>query len=171
MDSCLPGFSVHGSPPGKNGGVGCHSLLQKLFLIQGLNPCLLCCRQILYCLSHRAVPGHTEALALHQLLFELPPPPGPWVAFCSWGPLFSGLTCLCLPSGHSSFPLGLTSFVNLARIVDFSACAGFYLLLGLEQQLPRFYAGLETESLGLCVCVCVCDFLYLKKLISLFLPF
>ena len=27
--------------PGKNIGVGCHFLLQGIFLIQGLNPCLL----------------------------------------------------------------------------------------------------------------------------------
>ena len=38
--------------PGKNPGVGCHFLLQEIFLTQGLNPCLLCllhCRWILYC--------------------------------------------------------------------------------------------------------------------------
>ena len=38
--------------PGKNTGVGCHALLQGIFLIQGLNPRLLellHCRQILYC--------------------------------------------------------------------------------------------------------------------------
>ena len=28
--------------PGKNTGVGCHFLLQGIFLTQGLNPCLLC---------------------------------------------------------------------------------------------------------------------------------
>ena len=28
--------------PGKNTGVGCHVLLQGIFLTQGLNPCLLC---------------------------------------------------------------------------------------------------------------------------------
>ena len=28
--------------PDKNTGVGCHFLLQANFLIQGLNPCLLC---------------------------------------------------------------------------------------------------------------------------------
>ena len=36
--------------PGKNTGVGCHALLQGIFLTQGLNPGLLCllhCRQIL----------------------------------------------------------------------------------------------------------------------------
>ena len=37
--------------PDKNTGVGCHSLLQGIFLTQGSNPCLLCllhCRQVLY---------------------------------------------------------------------------------------------------------------------------
>ena len=38
--------------PGKNTGVGSHSLLQGIFPTQGLNAGLLHCRQILYCLSH-----------------------------------------------------------------------------------------------------------------------
>ena len=38
--------------PGHNTGVGCHSLLQGIFLIQRSNPGLLHCRQILYCLIH-----------------------------------------------------------------------------------------------------------------------
>ena len=39
--------------PGKSTGVGCHFLLQKIFLTQGLNPGLLHCRQTLYHLSHQ----------------------------------------------------------------------------------------------------------------------
>ena len=39
--------------PGKNTGVGCHSLLQGIFLTQGLNPGLLHCRQILYHLRYQ----------------------------------------------------------------------------------------------------------------------
>ena len=42
MDYGPPGSSVHGDSPGKNTGVGCHALLQGLFLTQGLNPRLLC---------------------------------------------------------------------------------------------------------------------------------
>ena len=38
MDDSLPGSSVHGDSPGKNTGVGCHSLLQGIFPTQGLNP-------------------------------------------------------------------------------------------------------------------------------------
>ena len=38
--------------PGKNIGVGCHFLLQGIFLTQGSIPSLPKCRQILYYLSH-----------------------------------------------------------------------------------------------------------------------
>ena len=41
MDCSPPGSSVHGDSPGKNTGVGCHFLLQGIFLTQGLNLCLL----------------------------------------------------------------------------------------------------------------------------------
>ena len=42
--------------PGKNTGVGCHSLLQGSFLTQGSNLSLLHCRQILYLLTHQGSP-------------------------------------------------------------------------------------------------------------------
>ena len=42
---------------GKNTGLGCHFLLQGIFMIQGLNPGLLHCRQMLYCLSHQTSTG------------------------------------------------------------------------------------------------------------------
>ena len=42
--------------PGKNPGVGCHSLLQGIFPTQGLNLGLLHCRQILYHLNHQGSP-------------------------------------------------------------------------------------------------------------------
>ena len=38
---------------GKHTGMGCHSLLQGIFLMQKLNPGLLHCRQILSCLSNQ----------------------------------------------------------------------------------------------------------------------
>ena len=46
---------------GKNTGVGCHVLLQRIFLTQGSNPSLqhlLHCRCILYLLSHQGSPSH-----------------------------------------------------------------------------------------------------------------
>ena len=45
MDYSPPGSSVHGNSPGKNIGVGCHSLLQGIFPTQGSNPGLQHCRQ------------------------------------------------------------------------------------------------------------------------------
>ena len=56
MDSSPPGFSVHGDSPGKNTGMGCHDFLQGIFPIQGSNPGLPHCRQILYHLSHQSSP-------------------------------------------------------------------------------------------------------------------
>ena len=41
------------NPPGKNNGVGGHSLLQGIFLTQGLNLGLLHYGKILYCLSYQ----------------------------------------------------------------------------------------------------------------------
>ena len=51
IDCSPPGSSVHGDSPGKNTGMGCHALLQGIFLTQGLDPGLLYCRQILYQLN------------------------------------------------------------------------------------------------------------------------
>ena len=41
-------FATPWDSPGKNTGVGCHFLLQGIFLTQGSNPHLLHCRWILY---------------------------------------------------------------------------------------------------------------------------
>ena len=41
MDCHLLGSSAHGDSPGKSTGVGCHALLQGIFLTQELNMCLL----------------------------------------------------------------------------------------------------------------------------------
>ena len=53
IDCSLPGSSVHGDSPGKNTGVDCHTLLQRIFPTQRSNPGLLHCRRILYRLSHQ----------------------------------------------------------------------------------------------------------------------
>ena len=63
MDCSLPGSSVHGNSPGKNAGVGCHALLQWIFLTQGSNPGLPHCRQILYHLSHQRSSAAAAAAA------------------------------------------------------------------------------------------------------------
>ena len=43
---------------GKNTGVGCHCLLQGIFLTQGLYQDILQCRLILYCLSYQRLSGY-----------------------------------------------------------------------------------------------------------------
>ena len=49
--------------PGKDTGMGSHSLLQGIFPIPGLNPGLPHCRQILYQLSHQGSPRILEWVA------------------------------------------------------------------------------------------------------------
>ena len=56
MDCSPTGSSVHKNFPGKNTGVGSHSLLQGIFPAQESNQCLPNCRQILYHLSHHRSP-------------------------------------------------------------------------------------------------------------------
>ena len=51
--------------PGKNTGVGCHSLLQGIFPIQGSNLSLLHCRQILYHLNYQ---GSLKRIATTNLV-------------------------------------------------------------------------------------------------------
>ena len=76
MDCSLSG-SCPWDSPGKNTGVGCHALLQGIFLTQGSNPGLLHCRWILYCLSHQLpkTPGNSLAvqwLGLHSFTAKGP---------------------------------------------------------------------------------------------------
>ena len=55
-DSLWPhGLYSSWNSPGQNTGVGSHFLLQEIFLTQGLKPCLLHCRQILYHWATREV--------------------------------------------------------------------------------------------------------------------
>ena len=59
--SCLTFCDLHGllcpwDSPGKNAGVGSHSLLQANFLLQELSPGLPHCRRILYHLSRQGSP-------------------------------------------------------------------------------------------------------------------
>ena len=63
MDCSPPGSSIHGDSPGKKTGVGCHALLQGIFLNQGSNPGLPHCRQTLYYLSHQGSPRILEWVA------------------------------------------------------------------------------------------------------------
>ena len=69
MDCSPPGSLVHGIFQARITGVGCHFLLQGVFLTQGSNSGLLHFRQTLYPLSHQGIPNmawHThKILELH----------------------------------------------------------------------------------------------------------
>ena len=56
MSHCLQSHGLYRNSPGQNTGVGSLSLLQGIFPIQGLNPGLLHCRQILYQLNYQGNP-------------------------------------------------------------------------------------------------------------------
>ena len=63
MNCSPPDSSDHGDSPSKNTGVGCHALLQGIFLTQGSNPGLPYYRQILYHLNHQGSPRILEWIA------------------------------------------------------------------------------------------------------------
>ena len=70
----IPGYwAFRRFHPGNSTGVGCHFLLQRIFLTQGSNPGLWHCRQMLYCLSHQGRP-FTSLLHHAITLFTVPPP-------------------------------------------------------------------------------------------------
>ena len=54
--------SVHGILQARELGVGCHVLLQGIFLAQGSKPGLLHCREILYQLSYEGSPREVTAM-------------------------------------------------------------------------------------------------------------
>ena len=66
------GSSVHGDSPGKNTGVGSLSLLQGIFLTQGLIPGLPHWRQILDYLSHQGSPRLSSIFFLFLISTKLP---------------------------------------------------------------------------------------------------
>ena len=61
--------------PGKNTGVGSLSLLQRIFLTQGLNPGLLHCRHFLYHLSYQGSPYWVGTHLNFNLITLLKMPP------------------------------------------------------------------------------------------------
>ena len=64
MNCSPPGSSVHEDSPGKNSGVDCHALLQRVFPTRALNPGLLHCRWILYCLNLKNLGGAKEEMCI-----------------------------------------------------------------------------------------------------------
>ena len=68
MDCILPGSSIDGIFQTKNTGVGCHFLLQEIFLTKGLNPGLPHCRQTLSRLGHQGIQrwGRTSEIRVFE---------------------------------------------------------------------------------------------------------
>ena len=58
-----PGLYSQWNSPSQNTGMGSRSLLQGIFITQGLNPGLPHCRRILYQLSHKGSPSILEWVA------------------------------------------------------------------------------------------------------------
>ena len=76
MDCSPLGSSVHGILQGKNIEVGCHFLLQGIFLTQGSNMCLLYllhCKQNLYCWATRKA-CHSSSADTQFLSISISPP-------------------------------------------------------------------------------------------------
>ena len=85
MHCSSPGSSVHVDSPGKNTGVGCCALLQRIFPTQGMNPGRPHCRWILNCLSHQGSPRILEGMDSLSLLQGIFPTQGsnPGLPHCS----------------------------------------------------------------------------------------
>ena len=79
IDCSLPGSSVHGilQAYSRNTGVGCHALLQGVFLTQGSSPDLPHYRQILNLLSYSGSAAYSEGLIGRTVTTNIPPPPSP----------------------------------------------------------------------------------------------
>ena len=66
-----PGSSVCGGSPGKNTGMGCHALLQRIVPSQGSNPGLPHSRQILYYMSHQGRVRHDLVTKQTNIIYLL----------------------------------------------------------------------------------------------------
>ena len=76
--------------PGKNTGVGSHSLLQGIFPTQGLNPDLLLCRQILYHCANWEAQRLSLFTSKTSILFQMTP----------WILTRYSVICLCNEGQH-----------------------------------------------------------------------
>ena len=125
----LSSFFWVGGAGGKNTGVGCHSLLQEIFLTQGLNPGLPHCRQTLYRLSHQ---GSLEcAIAEHNMATSVQLP-GDFT--CSIQQIVL-LQCSCSKRSHCN--------LILFSIIENQFCGGF--------------TGADATAKSLQSCLTLCD--------------
>ena len=97
--------------PGKNTGVGCHFLLQRIFLTQGSNPGLLHSRQTLYRLSVWIL--HAVFIIITVIIIQFllihPVLSNPWEIASSCFPLWLQLISWLKKTTHPSFVVAVQS--------------------------------------------------------------
>ena len=93
--------------PGKSTGVGCHFLLQGIFLTQGSNPGLLHCRQTLYRWATRQAPRLMEEPLKDRLSGSI---------FLIQGMLAGHLTSLCVSQDIAQLPISKSLLFLLYQI-------------------------------------------------------
>ena len=120
MDCSPPVSSVHGILC-KNTGVGCHFLLQMIFLTQGSNPGLLLCRQILYHLNLQRSPQKCILIIYLKVVFT---------SFCQLKKC-----CLCLFSILLPFKHILSQYFQVSSLSP-SSLIDFPLISKLFSQVP-----------------------------------
>ena len=105
--------------PGKSTGVGCHLLLQGIFLTLGSNPGLPHCRQTLYCLSHQGSPNREAPGTPTQVPALLP------CSCLSSVRLSRGFWVSLFVSHHLSACLLAIAVLSDLRYHHFHLCASF----------------------------------------------
>ena len=136
--------------PGENTGVGSHSLLQRIFPTQGLNPGLPHCRWILYQLSHQGSPKLFKIMVKYSV--------STYLCYVGWKALqittLSFTSFLCF---FFFFPTDLWK-VEFPRILLSRNEAGWFFRLhdsGLtSSSLPRRLAAPSLWILFFCVGLC-----------------
>ena len=125
MDCWLTRLLCPWNSPGKNAGVGSHSLLQEIFPTQGLNPGVLHCKEILYHLNYQESPiqfSSVQSLSRVQLFAT------PWTA------------------AHQA-PLSITNFRSLLKFMSielvmpfnhFILCSPLFLPLSIFPSIRVF---------------------------------
>ena len=120
--------------PGKNTRMGCRSLLQGNLPTQGLNPGLLQCRHILYCLTHQESPNIRNTLEISELakdkffIKEFDEPQFSSVQLLSCIQLFAipwiaaRQASLSITNSRSSLKLTSIESVMPSSVVPFSSC-------------------------------------------------
>ena len=120
--------------PGKITGVSGHFLLQGVFLTQGLNLCLLHCRQILYHECHLGSPGRTsrqKSLKVEKV----------WI---TWSTNPSNLLSL----EHCTLPWRGTSYLTVSESLDSDFLDWFYsfLLFGFPLVASNLFERRKHQS-------------------------